>query len=136
MISPYLKGKQASVMVWACFSGGLGASELILMDRDTEAPKQGYSSQSYCKTLEVGLLEYYEEGMFFMQDNAPIHKSGATTAWLTGHGINVLEMPPYSPDLNPIENMWAFLKELLCKLYPELLHCSGSKEQIAQQMGL
>ncbi len=30
--------------------------------------------------------------------------------WLHNHGVNCLDFPPLSPDLNPIENLWADLK--------------------------
>ena len=49
MIQPVKKGKDISVMVWAAFSGALGRSDLILMERDPDAPKGGYSAQSYLK---------------------------------------------------------------------------------------
>ncbi|EDN05333.1 predicted protein [Histoplasma mississippiense (nom. inval.)] len=34
--------------------------------------------------------------------------------------------PPYSPDLNPIENLWALLKQEIYKLHPELEHASDT----------
>lgn len=43
------------------------------------------------------------------QDNAPQHKSVLVRTWLFNHGIQCLDFPPYSPDLNPIENLWADL---------------------------
>jgi transposase len=48
-----------------------------------------------------------------MQDNAPCHKSAATMDFLADNNITCLEWPPYSPDVNAIENLWAILKEKL-----------------------
>lgn len=35
-------------------------------------------------------------------------------------GVEIMEWPPYSPDLNPIENIWALLKSEILKAHPEL----------------
>ena len=45
----------------------------------------------------------------FLQDNAPMHKSGLVTEWLHRTGVDVIDFPPYSPDLNPIENLWSIM---------------------------
>jgi hypothetical protein len=34
-------------MVWASFSGALGRSDLVVIERDKESPKGGYSARSY-----------------------------------------------------------------------------------------
>jgi len=39
-------------MVWASFFGALGASNLVVIERDKEAPKGGYSAGLYIKVLE------------------------------------------------------------------------------------
>ena len=40
--------------------------------------------------------------------------------WFTNNAIPILDWPPYSPDLNPIEIVWAWLKEWVCEHYPDL----------------
>jgi transposase len=55
-----------------------------------------------------------------MQDNAPIHKAGSVLRWYEDHGIPLLDWPPYSLDLNPIEHVWVWLKRYINEHYPEL----------------
>jgi transposase len=45
-----------------------------------------------------------------VMDNAPFHKSALTHALITSTGATLLFLPPYSPDLNPIEHDFATLK--------------------------
>ncbi|KAK3104743.1 hypothetical protein FSP39_009085 [Pinctada imbricata] len=51
----------------------------------------------------------------FVQDNDPKHVSHSTKNFMTANGINHWETPPESPDMNPIENMWAALKHHLSR---------------------
>lgn len=43
-------------------------------------------------------------------DNATFHKSVYLKEIALKHGITLLFLPPYSPELNPIEKLWANLK--------------------------
>ena len=48
---------------------------------------------------------------WFLQHNAPTHRANVAQAWLPNQGVNSVEFPPYSPDLNPIENLWQHLEK-------------------------
>ena len=52
-------------------------------------------------------------GDIVIMDNLSPHKSDATLALITEAGAQVLFLPAYSPDLNPIEKMWSKVKSLL-----------------------
>src|SRR5258706_5840313 len=104
MVTTYKAGKQMRVMVWGAFWGNGKRCPLFVLARDFESKKHGYSAQSYIEVLEARLLEYYRDDLIFMQDNAPIHTAGLVTEWFQNHEIETCDWPPYSPDLNPIEN--------------------------------
>ena len=65
-----------------------------------------------------------------MQDNASIHTAGVVAIWLRDHFIpQLLNWPPYSPNLNPIKHLWARLKEMIYERYPELDSIRSKVEQ-------
>ena len=57
----------------------------------------------------------YPDSHRFMQDNDPKHVSRSTIQFMKDNNINYWPAPPESPDLNPIENLWAGLKRYIRK---------------------
>ncbi len=52
-------------------------------------------------------------GELVVMDNLSAHKSDHVRATLEARGVQVIFLPPYSPDLNPIEKCWAKVKQAL-----------------------
>lgn len=59
------------------------------------------------------LIPELKKGQVVILDNATFHKSQVTKNLLSSVGCRLLFLPPYSPDLNPIETFWANLKKLI-----------------------
>ncbi len=78
--------------------------------------------------VEQSLIKELEPGQFVVIDNASLHKSQKTKELIESVGCKVIFLPPYSPDLNPIEKFWANMKrqiktKITCfdKLYDALV---------------
>lgn len=78
---------------------------------------EGALNSSIFRTyVEVFLVPTLRQGDIVIMDNLSSHKSEATLELIFAAGASVRFLPPYSPDLNPIELMWSKLKSVLKKL--------------------
>ena len=83
-----------------------GSTACMAVDGATDTEVfQAYVQELLCPTLRAGDV--------VIMDNLSPHKSTQTLQLIEQVGAQVLFLPPYSPDLNPIEKMWSKLKEFL-----------------------
>ena len=60
--------------------------------------------------VEQFLIKELRTGQVVIMDNASFHKSQRTKELIESVGCRIIFLPPYSPDLNPIEKFWANMK--------------------------
>ena len=68
-------------------------------------------------------------GQIVVMDNLTAHKGGRVRELIEGQGCEVVYLPPYSPDFNPIEQAFSKLKASLCKAG------AGTREVLIGAMG-
>ena len=79
--------------------------------------------------VRQGLAAVLQVGDLVIMDNLATHKVAGVREAIEAAGARLLYLPPYSPDFNPIENMWSKIKQALRSLAPrtqaELLVAAG-----------
>lgn len=76
---------------------------------------QPINGASFTAWVEEQLCPTLDPGDIVILDNLSSHKKPAVRAAIRAKGARLVFLPPYSPDLNPIEQVFAKLKHLLRK---------------------
>jgi len=89
--------------------------------------KGGCTIEIFNAWLEKILLPQLPRGFTLILDNAAFHKSFTTRELIEKAGCQLLYLPTYSPDLNPIEHYWHKIKSALRPLIPD---CSSLTDTV------
>ena len=68
----------------------------------------------YLGSVQV-ILYFWMKAAVLVMDNMKLHHAKAVKDLLDSSGVRYTYLPPYSPDLNPIEKLWSKVKALLRK---------------------
>ena len=68
--------------------------------------------------FKARLLPSLPKGTTIVMDNAAFHRKSRLPLLAEKFGCNIIFLPPYSPELNPMENFWSWLKRYLKKILP------------------
>jgi transposase len=79
--------------------------------------------------LEHVLAPTLSPGRVVVMDNLPAHKGGRVREIVEGRGAELLYLPPYSPDFNPIEQAFSKVKGLLRRVE------ARTREALIEAMG-
>ena len=96
---------------------GANVTLLASMSAEGMGPSLAVEGSTTREVFEV-YLEYFlapalRPGQVVVMDNLSAHKGGRVRELVEARGCEILYLPPYSPDLNPIEEAFAKLKTLL-----------------------
>jgi transposase len=99
---------------------GMGASLVV------EGSTNGTVFQTY---LEDVLLPTLQEGRVVVMDNLSAHKAQRVRELIEGKGCELVYLPPYSPDFNPIEQAFSKIKSYLREA------CARSQDTLMEVIG-
>ena len=113
------KGRGQKLNLWGAISANGKVSLQIF--------EENLNTEKYTEILSNSLDELREisksDWIVLQMDNCRVHWSLEALQFYKDNEITVIDWPPYSPDLNPIENLWGFIKAKL-----------GSKKYLKSQL--
>ena len=95
----------------------------------------GTTVERFKRYLETDLLPHLNGNAVLIMDNMKSHHAKAVRNLLDSSGVRYIYLPPYSPDLNPIEKLWSKVKSFLRKFKARTLDALPNAIQCAFQTG-
>lgn len=103
VISEYKVSGRFSISLWGCI-GKLNQLHRVTIKR--------LNHNYFINDILDVYMPIDDDEFLLVHDNAPIHTAKNVKKWLSERNIKTIEWPAYSPDLNPIENLWSRMEYL------------------------
>jgi len=132
-IHPKEKDKGILLMVWGCFSGKRN-HPLIPITQNINKTRYIRLLRRYLFPVIDQMFSFGTQDILFQQDNASVHKAYNVMDWFERSSIELVEHPPYSPDLNPIEHAWVELKKRLHQQCPRIADTPRGKQAVKKRL--
>ncbi len=87
-------------------NGAIDIESLDLIHREDESIN---ADSTIALFRQIEEKNQFAEQIFIIADNARYYRSGSVSEYLKNSKINIIFLPPYSPNLNLIERLWRFL---------------------------
>ena len=95
------------VNAWGCFcASGVGYLYIFNEKLNAVLERKILSDNVLPSAKMTGLLTDPPEQWYFLHDNDKKFTADVVQNWVHNNGVTAIDFPPYSPDLNPIENLW------------------------------
>ncbi|CAJ1071497.1 hypothetical protein CRYPA_288 [Xyrichtys novacula] len=102
-VLPRVQAGGGGVTVWGAFHS-TAKCDLHVLDGNM-------NQHRYCRILETKMLpfarQHFGANFVYQDDNAPPHRTQLICDFLDQEDVEHMEWPAMSPDMNPIENLWA-----------------------------
>lgn len=117
----FMKVKDKSGHITNNYWGAIGIDGPVTPLVSITGPLNSHKYMRIIRAHIVPVMQRFaanNEPKIFMQDNSPVHTAHNVMNFFSNQNFELMEWPPKSPDLNPIENVWSAMERGWPMIHP------------------